>query len=208
MCGPLVLALPIRKYSARLQLLYTFLYHASRIFTYSILGFVLGTIGNKIWTLGFFNVLSIALGFILLSWTVLSFSNFLPKSAQLISTFLSRKISQIMSFKKGAVTFLALGSLNGLLPCGLVYLALSSTFLYHTVSDVIFLMLGFGLATIPLLVSLNLLRNLIPNYLKTRWNYIQKILMIMVSILLILRGLEVEIPFLNPKSKPEMILCH
>lgn len=208
MCGPLILALPIGKYSIKLQYIYIFFYHLGRLLIYISLGIILSLFGNSLWTLGLFNLFSVILGSLILLWNLLQFFKIPWNFTDKISFFVSKKISKLLSGKRTFFTFFILGSLNGLLPCGLVYTALSSSFLYHTTIEILLLMLGFGLATIPLLITLNMFKNSIPAFLKNKWNLIQKIIMILISILLIARGLNVKIPILNPTTKPEQIECH
>lgn len=208
MCGPLILALPIGKYSIRVQYIYTFIYHSGRLLTYMLLGTVLGLFGNRMWTSGVFNYFSVFLGVVMLCWSILNLLNFSFSFYDKLSYTISRNISITLNKKRNFATFFILGSLNGLLPCGLVYTALSSTFLYHTTSEVILLMVGFGLATIPLLVALKFMMIIVPDFMKKKWNQFQKFIMIFIAVILIVRGLEIKIPFLTPNTKPEMIECH
>lgn len=205
MCGPLVFSLPLKKFSKPIQILYSILYHLSRISAYVILGLILGTLGSQLWAQGVFNLISIALGvLILIGFFIQSiFSQGMNK----VSNLISNTISKVLSGRRSFMTFIFLGFLNGLLPCGLVFSALSSTFLYHTKLDVVLLMLGFGLATIPFLISILFLHFSFPPIIKRHWKRIHQFILLFIAILLIVRGLKINIPILSP-TKVEMIECH
>ena len=54
-------------------------------------------------------------------------------------------------FKKNQSTLFAIGFLNGLLPCGLVYMAIATATAVANVSTSIVFMAAFGLGTLPVM---------------------------------------------------------
>lgn len=100
-----------------------------------------------------------------------------------------------------------LGILNGLLPCGLVYmtsvLAISSGNIINSLT----LMLGFGIATLPSMFAMM--------YFGTKLNFKNRNLLkkaspfitFSIAILLILRGLNLGIPYISPKLESDKMSC-
>jgi len=102
-----------------------------------------------------------------------------------------------------------IGLLNGLLPCGLVYLALAGAVVSSGPFEGAFYMFFFGLGTMPVLLAVTLAGNVIG--LKFR-NLVKKLipyLILIIGILFILRGLNLGIPYISPKmdTKTEVPAC-
>lgn len=101
-----------------------------------------------------------------------------------------------------------LGMLNGLLPCGLVYLALGSALAFSQWYHSLLYLLFFGLGTLPLL--------LLTAYLGGRKSIIQRIplkrwtpyLLGTVALILIYRGLSVEMPLTLKLWGGALPMCH
>src|SRR6185295_9770819 len=78
-------------------------------------------------------------------------------------TFYLKKGFGIISNQNAGYTTFFLGMLNGMLPCGLTYLALSACLILPSATDGFFFMLLFGLGTWPVMIGsvklLSLLRN-------------------------------------------------
>lgn len=117
--------------------------------------------------------------------------------------------------KRGMLIVFNIGLLNGMLPCGLVYMALAGSLATLNVLNGAFFMMIFGLSTIPILLSISLAGNIIS--LQFRKN-IQKAVPFIISVMavmLILRGLNLGVPYLSPKLLPtekqnslQTINCH
>ena len=130
MCGPLVMALPISGQSNFQKWVSILLYHLGKISSYTVLGILLGLFGTALP----FNVvqehLSIVLGSIMLLYVLYVF---VIKSKWAIPFFQSNIVYSLIIKKMGALfkskkssSFYLIGFLNGLLPCGMVYVALTS----------------------------------------------------------------------------------
>lgn len=124
MCGPLALSLPIDSNSFQSKFLGALLYNGGRIITYSLFGFVFGLIGKSLVLFGLQQWLSIILGITIFVFVLLpKLTPTLFKKIN-INTGLFEKLRSSLGnlfFKKNQSSLFAIGLLNGLLPCGLVY---------------------------------------------------------------------------------------
>jgi len=91
------------------------------------------------------------------------------------------------------------GALNGLLPCGLVYMALSMSITAQNSAQMAFLLLSFGVGTMPMMMGLALLKNKIQWVKQQRLQRLIPILVVIYGTLFILRGANLGIPYLSPK---------
>ena len=204
MCGPIAIALPLHGDSKIQRLLGGILYNFGRTTTYVIFGFILGLFGQSLGALGFQRWVSILAGSLMII-TVLSpklfKSNF--TSTGIINSLLSKvklALKKLFSTRSFSSLYL-IGLLNGLLPCGPLYMAfIISTGTGNSVTAAIF-MLMFGLGTIPLLFLVTILGNFISVPIRNKINSLFPILIVIIGILFILRGLNLGIPFLSPKEE-------
>lgn len=208
MCGPIALALPLHGPSLPRKFSGAVLYNFGRTITYGLLGALFGLIGQGFYLLGFQQVVSIAMGtgMIILAifprvfkshYDILSHS--FGWTGQLKTIF--RKLFSVRSLKN----LFFIGMLNGLLPCGLVYIALAGAIASGTTLSGTFYMILFGLGTIPMLLFIAIVGNVISISLRHKINRLVPILVVLVGIFFILRGLNLGIPYLSPtKEKIEM----
>jgi sulfite exporter TauE/SafE len=95
------------------------------------------------------------------------------------------------------------GLLNGLLPCGLEYMALSSTVVAPSATQAMVLMYVFGLGTIPMMVAITILKHQssilkMPNIKK-----LVPVTLLFFGSILVVRGMNLGIPYLSPKVSVE-----
>lgn len=206
MCGPIALALPVHQYSPFKKYLGILLYNLGRIFTYSLLGFLFGLLGQSFFLGDFQQVLSISIGVLLLLSVIVTQTNWfkIPKFGFIYSFVNSVKIELGDLFNKKGLHFLFfIGLLNGLLPCGLVYLGIAGAVASgHYLKGAEF-MFYFGIGTIPVMYAVAFMGQFIT--VKYR-NYIRKAMPVVVSfmaLLLIVRGLNLGIPYLSPQFEKE-----
>src|SRR5688572_18453050 len=127
MCGPLVLSLPLNQYKKGAQIPAVLLYHAGRIMAYALLGMLIFYFGKTLNLIGISQYLSVALGLLILLNLLLPY--FARKSTSKSLTTLRNWQLKALGFvmqKRHWIWLPATGFLNGLLPCGLVYLALAT----------------------------------------------------------------------------------
>ncbi|HEX9046861.1 MAG TPA: sulfite exporter TauE/SafE family protein, partial [Verrucomicrobiae bacterium] len=91
-----------------------------------------------------------------------------------------------------------LGMLNGLLPCGLVYVALAGAIARGGLLEGVFYMAGFGLGTLPTMLGIGLSGKVFPVSWRLKLRGAIPAGVCLVAGLLILRGMALGIPYLSP----------
>ncbi len=204
MCGPIAIALPLHGNSKLQKLIGGILYNLGRTTTYIIFGFFFGLLGQSLGALGFQRWVSITAG-VLIIITVLSPSLFRSNfiTSGIFNSLLSKvkfALKKLFSTRSHGSLY-SIGLLNGLLPCGPLYMAfIISTGTGNTVNAAIF-MLMYGLGTIPLLFLITILGNFISMSVRNKINNLLPVLIVIIGILFILRGLNLGIPYLSPKEE-------
>ncbi len=181
MCGPIVVALPLHGNTLPQKIYGGVLYNLGRTVTYTVMGAIFGLVGQGLQLVGFQQVVSVIMG-LLMVISVLFPALFrnqydLTRSSFRIVGRLKTTISQMFSVRSFQSLFI-IGLLNGLLPCGLVYIA--------------------RLGTLPLLLALGVAGNVVSTAVRHKINKLIPILVVIVGILFILRGLNLGIPYLSP----------
>jgi len=215
MCGPIALAVSAKDNSKFLK--NKIIYNLGRTMTYSLLGGVIGLVGFSFSLAGIQQWISILMGSIIL---IMAF--FYKKSERWITqSGLFGGVSKLKTslgyfLKKGGSTaFFASGVLNGLLPCGMVYIALiASLALQNPVNGALY-MFFFGIGTIPMLVSIMITGKILSLSLRTKLTDLLPYVAMFIGILFIVRGLGLGIHYLSPKlqvfdygaEKIEMTMC-
>jgi hypothetical protein len=109
------------------------------------------------------------------------------------------------SFKSLAI----LGLLNGLLPCGLVYVACAGATATGGLMAGVQYMAAFGLGTVPMMLGISLSGRLIPIALRLQLRKAIPVSVFLLASLLILRGLALGIPYLSPDlASANSSCCH
>ncbi|MEN9298874.1 MAG: hypothetical protein RLZZ429_1187 [Bacteroidota bacterium] len=197
MCGPLVMSVPVQHLPEGKKVTGIFLYQFGRIGTYVLLGVIAGLVGWRMYAAGFQQLFSIILGVLIL--LLLSGRFFLNKLHG--NNWLNKSVSRLMFWAIETQTpsgMFLMGAANGLLPCGMVYIALTGAMATGTVSGAAIFMGSFGIGTLPALLALALWG--VKLSLQTR-RTMQKMVPYVVAvtgILLIIRGLNLNIPYLSP----------
>ncbi len=204
MCGPIVVALPLKKHNLLTKISGAILYNSGRVITYSLLGVVFGLLGRGIHLAGFQQWTSILLGVILII-SVLFPLVFREKITigNLLSGFASRLIIRLKKLfaDRSYFSLVMIGLLNGLLPCGLVYVAIAGAINSGTVLSGALFMAFFGIGTIPLLLLATLASDAIGQQLRLRVQKIVPVFVFMLGVLFILRGMSLGIPYISPTSE-------
>jgi sulfite exporter TauE/SafE len=200
MCGPIALALPIGKLSFWEATISRILYNLGRILTYSVLGGAFGFFGKTIFVAGFQQQLSIFIGLLMMCFIF-------PNRLFAWSPF--QKVFPI----KSPLGFIFLGLLNGLLPCGFVYMALAGASATSTPIEGAIFMAFFGLGTAPMMFSLGLLPKFFTLNLRQKINKYLPIYTVILALIFIFRGMNLGVPYLSPKLEKVPIshsipVCH
>ena len=91
-----------------------------------------------------------------------------------------------------------LGMLNGLLPCGLVYVALAGAVSSGGIVSSILYMACFGVGTLPTMLGIGIFGKAFPLSLRLKLRGVIPVGVCLVAGLLILRGMALGIPYVSP----------
>lgn len=200
MCGPIVWIMPFQQFGGFRKVFAISLYHLGRISVYASAAFVLHSF-RALFRPEWQQVVSIALG---LSLLVAGILYFLPLGSKSYpwSGFVRRQLGHF--FGKPALPYLfAAGALNGMLPCGLVYMALSGTMTAATSGEAALLMFVFGAGTVPMLSFITLMRQKAGFLFTIRFRKMVPVALFLFGSLFILRGMNLGIPYLSPQVSVE-----
>lgn len=210
MCGPIAIALahigaPTQHLGARF-LVGRLAYNLGRVITYGAMGAVFGLAGRAAWLAGAQRAVSIALGVALLAGLVLARPNV---SGRFFGGLIERLKSPMSALlrRRSPDALLMLGLLNGLLPCGLVYVAAAGAMATGDVFAGTCYMLVFGGGTVPMMLALGVSGRLVPVALRLRLAKAIPVSVVLMASLLVLRGLELGIPFLSPVISGAVPTC-
>ena len=197
MCGPLMLALPVPPGGPARFVAGRIVYQLGRVATYCLLGVVAGLVGKSLFVAGVQQWLSIALGVALLTGFLVSKRAVL--SAPVVRVVSWLKVAMSAQLRRRSLRSLALlGLLNGLLPCGLVYVALAGAVARGSIRSGIGYMAVFGLGTLPMMLGINLSGKLLPLAFRLWLRRAIPVGVCLLAGLLILRGLALGIPYVSP----------
>lgn len=191
MCGPIALALPGKSDSTGVLIWGRLLYNMGRVVTYSILGITFGIIGQSIALAGFQQSVSIVLGIIIVIGALSQFSFLATWKQKVGFNQLFNRLEKLMlsQFKKGGtITLFIIGLLNGLLPCGFVYVGLAGSVTTGSIIQGSLFMILFGLGTIPAMMTMSLAPGFISLGWRQRINNFIPYLAVAFGVYLIYRG--------------------
>ena len=129
MCGPIAMALPVGRTNAVGRVFSVIVYNMGRMFTYGLLGALFGVIGQTFVLAGFQQILSIVAGVFILLFLIMpllmkrraGYEKGIFQYAVKVKNALGNLFA-----KEGKKSLFLIGLLNGLLPCGLVYVAIAA----------------------------------------------------------------------------------
>lgn len=201
MCGPLMLSLPIQKTSYLKSAFQLLLYQFGRVLVYTSMGVLVGWVGSSFTIFANQQTLSLIIGMILVVFVILQFSGFYSKNLNNLQYKIVAPISKLMGKLFGLPLwgFFA-GLLNGLIPCGMVYLALATALNTATIQGGATFMFLFGLGTTPLMLMISLGGIYLKRYIKFDTRRLIPYFMLFIGILFIMRSADLGIPFLSPNS--------
>lgn len=216
MCGPIALAIPHKSNDKLSVAADNALYNGGRIITYMVLGSILGLLGAAISFSGVQEKLSIIIGVIML---VLTFAPKAFKLSKKANTFFYSKVGKLKTYfsaflqKRGKPALLGLGLLNGLLPCGLVYVALAASIGIADYANSMLFMAGFGLGTAPAMFAVGMLGTMASPKVRQNFSKLVPYGIAVVAILMIMRGMALGIPYISPElpdtvKQPVENCCH
>lgn len=205
MCGPLAMAMPVGRLPRSQRGLAIGLYHGSRIAAYSVLGLLMGTIGQGIILVGFQRPVSIVAGLFLLLWTLVNRGIFPGLTMSRATRWVVQPMTRFLQTPT-LRAFAGMGFLNGLLPCGFVYVSLTGAVTTSSATMGAVYMALFGLGTVPALLSIRFVPNLFPAALRRRFTLFMPIVAIALGLLLVIRG--VYNPTITDETGHQIPVCH
>lgn len=200
MCGPIALALP-RPANPGALIPGRLLYNIGRMLTYAGLGLLFGWMGQTLLMAGWQRALSITAGLLILLYLL---SSRLARGRWSLESTLLRLVAPVQQrlgrlLKHGTQGGLfAIGLLNGLLPCGLVYVALAGAAATGSALYGAGFMLIFGLGTTPMMLAISLTGPALYGRLRGRFQSVIPLALGVMAVLFILRGMELGIPYVSP----------
>ncbi|WP_407429122.1 sulfite exporter TauE/SafE family protein [Arcticibacter sp.] len=206
MCGPLAFAVTSRHSGWWMVLFDKLSYQFGRIISYSLLGALIGLVGQQLWMSGLQQFISVASGVLILTAGASRIFRLRASvgSAKGIGIF-SRAFTYALKHK---ANHLITGMLNGLLPCGFVYLALAGAVTVGNTFGAVKYMILFGLGTLPLMLVATFGLGLVGPAFRRRINQAVPYLMVCLGVWFILRGASLDVPFLSPRVAPQTEVCN
>ncbi len=197
MCGPLVFALAKARPRTARESTGRVFYHLGRVAAYALLGLMLGLLGHIVAPAGFQRWLSIALGIALLAGLWLAAR--IRFDAPVFRWVMLLKNSMRGLLARDSLSSQAMmGALNGLLPCGLVYVAAAGAASTVNPFTGAAYMTLFGLGTWPMMLGIHLVGQRLPLTSRLSLGNITRAAVLLMGVLLILRGMDLGIPILSP----------
>ena len=134
-----------------------------------------------------------------------------PAILNKLYAWLQKTMLRLLRSDRSTSGFLLLGMANGLLPCGMVYVALAASLTSSSLNEGIGLMVFFGIGTLPAMLALSYAGHLLSLPIRYRLRQLVPVFMGLVGLALLLRGLNLGIPYLSPELPAlgkEAVICH
>jgi uncharacterized protein len=208
MCGPIALALPVVHRNEASKAMGILFYNFGRVLTYGFLGALFGVIGAGFFISGLQQTFSITLGIVIL------LVMFMPSSITGLFKKAENSYARITNFKhylslmfrkKTYPALFGAGFFNGFLPCGLVYLAIAGAAGTGSWAEGALFMMFFGLGTIPVMFGFLVIGQNVSIAARNKIRKAIPVFAIVFALLLIVRGLNLGIPYLSPKMVTEQV---
>ncbi|ODT52746.1 MAG: hypothetical protein ABS68_07605 [Niastella sp. SCN 39-18] len=214
MCGPLAMALPVHHLSHLKRFTVLLLYQFGRIVTYASLGLLFGFAGRHIYIAGFQQWFSIGIGILIFVLLILYY--FYKKNVQppFMLTFYKKiqgVIIALLQSKKNLFSYLLIGMANGMLPCGMVYVAIAAALTSTAIDQSVWFMMMFGLGTLPAMMAIGYFGTSLSFNVRAAMRKAVPYGIALMAMVLILRGMNLGIPFISPvlQSAPGVAAeCH
>jgi len=209
MCSPLAMAVTAQKPF----LLNKIVYNTGRILTYGMLGAIAASFGSLFMITPYQGIISFVIGAMFLLTGIGAISGVrIPIVTQALNRFTNRlkHFFHILLKRKGNMSVFMMGMLNGLLPCGLTYLAMTYCFIMPSMMEGFWFMILFGAGTWPVMIGFTWLLGIGFGKLKLNYQKITTVVFITIGVLLLTRVL------INPldnhqhlfgKATSEEVIC-
>lgn len=195
MCGPLVFMLPKNSESPTSIIKGRFIYNSGRVVTYVAIGLLFGLFGLAVAMKGFQRELSVFAGATIAVTVLLTSGKKQRVKAHSITLAytnpLRKQLKKLFAMKSYPALFF-MGVLNGLLPCGFVYLAVAGAASTGSVTGSALYMALFGLGTFPIMMFISVAANYLGVRFKKIFSRVSPVIAIALAIFLIYRGTDMK----------------
>ena len=202
MCAPIVFALQKKQHPVVFKLLY----NAGRLMTYSLLGAVVGVVGNVLafagvqqWMTSLSGVAMILIGLFAINLDSILLK--IPKVNQLFG-LVSKQMGKVMQ-KPNAAWWL--GMLNGILPCGLVYFAIFGAAATESMLAGASYMAVFGLGTLPLMLGAAFLGQVVNLKWRNTFKKMYPVLFILLGVLVLYKSINLHL--VQGRAADNSVIC-
>ncbi len=207
MCSPLAMAVTNFQ---RPYFVNRIVYNGGRILCYGLLGAFAGVFGSLLSLSGIQNILSLSLGIMLVAIGLLGVQHIrIPLISTLVQTTTTKVralFSRVLK-EKSKLSLAALGMVNGLLPCGLTYLALTYCFTLPNAGDGFLFMILFGAGTLPVMLGFTSILQGLINHFHFRLRHFTTASMIILGLLMIARSADTHVDHSPLNESSEIIIC-
>ena len=209
MCSPLAMAVGNMNTRAFLNRV---TYNAGRIVTYGLLGLGIAGVGLALPISKFQNLVSVLLGVILLLAGIGLLKVNIPIFSRAIGTLTStikKLFTKFLNRKNFGSVFL-LGTLNGILPCGLVWIALTYSLTLQSPLEGFSFMMLFGVGTLPVMLGFTSIITQLLKRFNFNFQHITSAMLILSGILLIVRVFIIHLPHHHSLQQGvvDIVLCN
>jgi sulfite exporter TauE/SafE len=208
MCSPLAMAVTSMRHPFFINRL---VYNGGRILTYGLLGVLFSAFGSLFQFPAIQQWLSIGLGCALIVLGITGIGNIkIPFVSAFIYTLTLqlKKWFAVFIHKKSTISILFLGMLNGLLPCGLTYLALTYCITLTSPAYGFIFMLLFGAGTLPVMLGITSVLQTLINRFHINFSKVNTYALIGLGVLLISRSfVSSHHTSHSPHSETEIPVC-
>ena len=199
MCSPLAMAVTNHKPF----LLNKIIYNTGRIFTYGILGALAAGFGSLFMVAPYQVIVSLIIGSVFLLTGLGAIGGVhIPIVTTAITSFTNWLKGHFAFWlkKKNNASVLIMGMLNGLLPCGLTYMAITYCLIMSSSTEGFLFMLVFGAGTWPVMIGFTWLLGTGFRKIKMNYRIVTSVVFILIGTWLVLR------PLVNKSSEARLNL--
>lgn len=209
MCGPLIVAMPFARYQGIEKAMAAVLFFLSKAGGYALMGIAMAVLGRGMRLWMWQQSISILAGVVILA---IAFFPYLKNNlfkGLLFPSFLQQTYRHFVA-QQSMMQFIVLGFINALLPCGLVYTALLASIAFEQTAFSALYMFLFGMGTSLSLLTLIFVKDKMAPKVGQQLQKISRWVSILIGVLLILRGLNLGIPYLSPQMEQGEVksCCH
>ncbi|BDD06311.1 sulfite exporter TauE/SafE family protein [Aureibacter tunicatorum] len=215
MCGPISLVIPMKDRKPLTLVAGMTLYNLGRMTTYMALGGIIGTLGGGLHLPEAQRYLSILTGVMMILMIALPKGNLNWLERIPLLYKLNAKVKAMFAKQLSGTGWKAqygIGLANGLLPCGLVYIAMTGALAAGEWHIGALYMMFFSIGTWPMLFFTGIAGKLVSLQFRQRLVKAIPALVLVIGMMFILRGMNLGIPYLSPKisteSSGQQVICH